>query len=232
MCTVPPPGSRRVSAPTTCSVSARTRSWTRVEAAALPPSTARKALVRATMILLASKWVTLPLRRMTWTLPGAWASTSPAETAAEVGPVGATVVGWCGTVADGASLDMVPPGAAGVLLRVRRTCPQVDSCAGGDTIYAATFLCQPQYIVYNPEKTWAQAVDSLWITDTTTGLAGRLTADAHWACGQSGLWVVGLRSAGERRGPERQKPRFQTPFRRRARGLFAVLGLPFWAFQK
>ena len=49
---------------TTLLVSSRTVSWIRDDAAALPPSTAKKALVIATAILLASKLVTLPLRRI------------------------------------------------------------------------------------------------------------------------------------------------------------------------
>ena len=106
MWTVPPPGRRRVRAATTCSVSSRTRSWTRLEAAALPPSTARKALVMATMILLASKWVTLPLRRITWTRPGAWAATSAAWTwASGAGPedpgCSATLASISGVDSDG-----------------------------------------------------------------------------------------------------------------------------------
>jgi hypothetical protein len=43
----------------------------RLEAAAVPPSTARKALVMATEILLASKGTTVPLRLMTRSWPGA-----------------------------------------------------------------------------------------------------------------------------------------------------------------
>ena len=43
----------------------------RLEPAAVSPSTAKKALVMATAILLASKGVTVPLRRMTLMSPGA-----------------------------------------------------------------------------------------------------------------------------------------------------------------
>ena len=46
----------------------------RLEAAALPPSTARKALVIATVILLVSKGTTVPLRLMTRICPGAVAA--------------------------------------------------------------------------------------------------------------------------------------------------------------
>jgi hypothetical protein len=48
----------------------------RRDAAALPPSTARKALVMATPILSGSKPVILPLRRMTLMPPGAVAATA------------------------------------------------------------------------------------------------------------------------------------------------------------
>jgi cytochrome c553 len=88
ICTVPPPGRRRVRAVATCSASCLDRSWMRLEAAALPPSTARKALVMATLILFGSKWVTLPLRRMTWT-PSATcrrAGAAPMALSADRGP--------------------------------------------------------------------------------------------------------------------------------------------------
>ena len=49
----------------------------RLDAAAVPPSTARKALVMATVILLASKGTTVPLRLMTRNCPGAVAAMAP-----------------------------------------------------------------------------------------------------------------------------------------------------------
>ena len=67
----------RVSAATTLLVMAST--FSRIEAlSAEPPSTARKPLVIAIAILLGSKAVTLPLRRMTFKAPGAVAATSAA----------------------------------------------------------------------------------------------------------------------------------------------------------
>src|SRR3546814_9740611 len=51
--------------PISCSVIASTFERTAADAAAAPPSTARNALVTATEIFLASKLVSLPLRRMT-----------------------------------------------------------------------------------------------------------------------------------------------------------------------
>ena len=49
----------------------------RLLAAAVPPSTARKALVMATDILLSSNRVTVPLRLMTLSSPGAVACRRP-----------------------------------------------------------------------------------------------------------------------------------------------------------
>jgi len=60
----------------TWSVSPSTSSWMRPLAAAEEPSTARKALVMATLILLASNPLTLPFRRMTRISPGALARSS------------------------------------------------------------------------------------------------------------------------------------------------------------
>ena len=68
---------RRLKVPTTCSVSLATVSWIRLLAAAVPPSTARNALVMATDILLSSKLVTVPLRLMTRNCPGAVACSRP-----------------------------------------------------------------------------------------------------------------------------------------------------------
>ena len=51
---VPPEGRRRLKVPLTCSVSIATSSRMRDEAAAVPPSTARNALVNATWILSSS----------------------------------------------------------------------------------------------------------------------------------------------------------------------------------
>ncbi|MOA66100.1 hypothetical protein D3C78_1927370 [compost metagenome] len=48
---VPPEGMRRLKVAVTCSVRRATVSWMRDEAAAVPPSTARNALVMATVIL-------------------------------------------------------------------------------------------------------------------------------------------------------------------------------------
>src|SRR5262245_50008063 len=62
---VRPSLARRDSAVTTSAVSCSTISWTRREAAAVCPSTARNALVIATEILPASKRETVPLRRIT-----------------------------------------------------------------------------------------------------------------------------------------------------------------------
>jgi hypothetical protein len=72
---VPPEGMRRWKVVVTCSVSLATTSWMRLDAAAVPPSTARKALVMATEILLASNGgTTVPLRLMTRSCPGAVAA--------------------------------------------------------------------------------------------------------------------------------------------------------------
>ena len=71
---VPPDGMRRLNVPTTCSVSFATVSWIRELAAAVPPSTARNALVIATEILLSSKGTTVPLRLITRICPGAVAA--------------------------------------------------------------------------------------------------------------------------------------------------------------
>ena len=65
MWTVPPCGWRRMSAPTTMSVSWATTSRTRAEAAPCPPFTAMKAFVMATEILPGSNPTTAPLRRIT-----------------------------------------------------------------------------------------------------------------------------------------------------------------------
>ncbi len=65
MCTVPPPGRRRVSACTTPAVRRATRSRTRAEAPPCPPSTAMKALVIASAIFSALKGTMAPLRRIT-----------------------------------------------------------------------------------------------------------------------------------------------------------------------
>jgi hypothetical protein len=54
MCTVPPEGMRRLKVLVTWSAKSETSSRMRELAAALPPSTARKALVMATAILLSS----------------------------------------------------------------------------------------------------------------------------------------------------------------------------------
>ena len=62
---VPPEGIRRLKVATTCLVRLSTFSWIREEAAAVPPSTAKKAFVKATAILLASKLPTVPLRLIT-----------------------------------------------------------------------------------------------------------------------------------------------------------------------
>ncbi|CAL1241009.1 protein of unknown function [Candidatus Methylocalor cossyra] len=86
---MPPEGRRRNKAFTTCSVSCSTVSWMRRLAAAVLPSTARKAFVMATLILVGSKAVTLPLRRMTRISPGAWAYNSVGMGAAGVGVWGA-----------------------------------------------------------------------------------------------------------------------------------------------
>ena len=69
-----PEGMRRLNVPTTCSVSFATVSWMRVLAAAVPPSTARNALVMATDILLSSNGTTVPLRLITRICPGAVAA--------------------------------------------------------------------------------------------------------------------------------------------------------------
>ena len=74
---VPPEGMRRWNVAITNSVSLATVSWMRLDAAAVPPSTARNALVIATDILLASKGTTVPLRLMTRNLPGAVAAIAP-----------------------------------------------------------------------------------------------------------------------------------------------------------
>src|SRR6478735_1818982 len=63
-------------------------SWMRREAAALEPSTARNALVRATAILEASKGVTAPLRRITWK-PGSLATARGCETVSALYGAGA-----------------------------------------------------------------------------------------------------------------------------------------------
>jgi hypothetical protein len=55
----------------TCSVRRSTVSWIRDEAAAVPPSTARKALVMATVILSSVYGTTVPLRLITRSWPGA-----------------------------------------------------------------------------------------------------------------------------------------------------------------
>jgi hypothetical protein len=62
---------RRLKVATTCAVRFATVSWIRLLAAAVPPSTAKKALVMATVILLSSKGTTVPLRLMTRNWPGA-----------------------------------------------------------------------------------------------------------------------------------------------------------------
>ena len=62
---VPPVGWRRTSAETTACVTPWTFSRTPALAAAVPPATARNALVTATAILSGSKPTTAPLRRMT-----------------------------------------------------------------------------------------------------------------------------------------------------------------------
>ena len=71
---VPPEGIRRWKVAVTCSVRRATVSWMRLEAAAVPPSTARNALVIATEILLISNGTTVPLRLITRICPGAVAA--------------------------------------------------------------------------------------------------------------------------------------------------------------
>ncbi|MCY1492313.1 hypothetical protein D9M68_261190 [compost metagenome] len=84
---VPPEGMRRLKVAVTCSVRRATVSWMREEAAAVPPSTARKALVMATVILSSVYGTTVPLRLITRSWPGAvalrsWAASAAAGTTA------------------------------------------------------------------------------------------------------------------------------------------------------